>query len=54
VTGWAQIHGLRGDTPIDDRVKYDVWYMENWSIGLDLKILFKTVGGGMFNDEKIA
>ena len=42
MTGWAQIHGLRGDTSIPARVEHDLWYIENWSFGLDLKILFKT------------
>ena len=54
ITGWAQVHGLRGDTSIEARVKYDIWYIENWSLGLDFKILFKTALGGMVNSEKIA
>lgn len=53
ITGWAQIHGLRGDTSIEERVKCDIWYIENWSLGLDLKILFYTAFGGMVNDEKM-
>ena len=53
ITGWAQVNGLRGDTSIEERVKYDIWYIENWSLGLDLKILFKTVFGGMVNSEKL-
>jgi len=53
MTGWAQINGLRGDTSIEDRVKYDIWYIENWSLWLDIKILFKTIFGGMINSEKI-
>ncbi len=53
MTGWAQVNGLRGDTPIDRRVEYDIWYIQNWSISLDLKILFKTVFGGMMNSEKL-
>ena len=53
MTGWAQVHGLRGDTPIDKRVEYDIWYIQNWSVGLDVRILFKTVFGGMVNSEKI-
>jgi exopolysaccharide biosynthesis polyprenyl glycosylphosphotransferase len=44
ITGWAQIHGLRGDTSIADRVRFDNYYIENWSIGLDLKIIIRTVG----------
>ena len=53
ITGWAQINGLRGDTNIEERVKYDLWYIENWSMGLDLRIIFKTVFGGMLNKEII-
>lgn len=53
MTGWAQVNGLRGDTSIEERVKYDIWYIENWSLWLDIKILFKTVFGGMINSEKI-
>ena len=53
MTGWAQVHGLRGDTSIEDRVEYDIWYIENWSFLLDIKILFMTVFGGKFkNNEK--
>jgi exopolysaccharide biosynthesis polyprenyl glycosylphosphotransferase len=43
LTGWAQIHGLRGDTSIIERTRYDVWYIENWSLRLDLKILMRTI-----------
>ena len=53
ITGWAQVHGLRGDTSIEERVKYDIWYIENWSLWLDIHILWKTVFGGMVNSEKI-
>jgi lipopolysaccharide/colanic/teichoic acid biosynthesis glycosyltransferase len=53
ITGWAQVHGLRGDTSIEERVKYDIWYIENWSVALDIRILFKTVFGGMINSEKM-
>jgi len=41
-TGWAQAHGLRGNTPITERTKYDIWYVENWSLMLDLKIIIRT------------
>ena len=51
ITGWAQVNGLRGDTSIEERVQYDLWYIENWSIGLDLKIMLKTALGGMVNKE---
>ena len=54
MTGWAQINGLRGDTDIAERIRYDIWYIENWTVALDIKILFRTVfGGKMVNDEKI-
>ena len=53
MTGWAQIHGLRGDTSIPDRVEHDLWYIDNWSFGLDLLILARTALGGMLNDEKL-
>lgn len=42
ITGWAQVHGLRGNTSIEERTKYDLYYIENWSLFLDVKILFKT------------
>lgn len=54
ITGWAQVHGLRGDTSIEERVKYDIWYIENWSLWLDIFILFKTAFGGMVNSEQLA
>ena len=43
ITGWAQVNGLRGDTSIWERTKYDLWYIENWSLWLDFKIMIKTV-----------
>ena len=43
LTGWAQVNGLRGDTSIYERTKYDLWYVENWSIWLDVKILIRTL-----------
>ena len=43
LTGWAQIHGCRGDTSIKKRIKYDIEYVENWHMGLDLGIMIKTV-----------
>ena len=49
MTGWAQIHGLRGDTSIRRRIEYDLYYIENWTIGLDLKILFLTIFSGFVN-----
>ncbi len=43
ITGWAQIHGCRGDTSINKRIEYDIEYVENWHMGLDLGIMIKTV-----------
>ena len=42
MTGWAQVNGLRGDTSIEDRVQHDLYYLENWSLAFDLKILIQT------------
>ncbi|MGY1690879.1 sugar transferase [Geodermatophilus sp. SYSU D01105] len=44
LTGWAQAHGLRGDTSIEDRARFDNYYIENWSPWLDIKIVLRTVG----------
>ena len=53
ITGWAQIHGFRGDTPIKERVEHDIWYIENWSFWLDIQILLETLFCGRFiNDEQ--
>lgn len=43
ITGWAQVNGLRGDTPLDQRIEYDLYYIKNWSMAFDVKILFLTV-----------
>jgi lipopolysaccharide/colanic/teichoic acid biosynthesis glycosyltransferase len=42
LTGWAQVNGLRGDTSISDRTAFDLWYVENWSLWLDAKIIIRT------------
>ena len=44
LTGWAQVHGLRGNTSIADRARFDNYYIENWSLWLDVKIILRTVG----------
>ena len=49
MTGWAQVNGLRGDTSITKRIEYDLYYIENWSLGFDIKILFFTVFRGFVN-----
>ncbi|MDL2318125.1 undecaprenyl-phosphate glucose phosphotransferase [Eubacteriales bacterium OttesenSCG-928-A19] len=53
ITGWAQVNGYRGDTSIEERIKCDIWYIENWSFALDIAILLRTVFGGMMNAEKL-
>ncbi len=49
ITGWAQVNGFRGDTSIRKRIEYDLYYIENWSVGLDIKILFLTIFKGFIN-----
>ena len=49
ITGWAQINGYRGDTSIRKRIEYDIFYIENWSLGLDFRILFLTIFKGFVN-----
>ena len=49
MTGWAQVHGWRGDTSIEKRIEYDLYYIEHWSIALDFKILWLTVLRGFFH-----
>lgn len=49
LTGWAQVNGYRGDTSIEKRIEYDLYYIENWTAGLDIKILLETVFKGFKN-----
>lgn len=49
ITGWAQVHGWRGDTSIDKRIEYDLFYIENWSLLLDLRIILMTFLNGFKN-----
>ena len=49
MTGWAQVNGYRGNTSIRRRVAYDLYYIENWSMGFDIKIMFLTVFKGFIN-----
>jgi len=47
ITGWAQVHGWRGNTSIRKRIQYDLYYIENWSLKLDLKIMWMTLRQGL-------
>ncbi len=49
ITGWAQVNGWRGNTSIEKRIEYDLYYIENWSVGLDIKIMWLTVVRGLFH-----
>jgi exopolysaccharide biosynthesis polyprenyl glycosylphosphotransferase len=51
LTGWAQVNGLRGNTPIEDRTRYDIYYVENWSLVFDLKIILKTIHAVLFGKD---
>jgi exopolysaccharide biosynthesis polyprenyl glycosylphosphotransferase len=48
ITGWAQINGWRGNTSLEKRIEYDLYYIQNWSVALDLKIMWLTLVRGMF------
>ena len=49
LTGWAQVNGWRGNTPLEKRIEYDLYYIENWSVRLDLKIMWLTLLKGFFH-----
>ncbi|MMZ70206.1 UDP-glucose:undecaprenyl-phosphate glucose-1-phosphate transferase [compost metagenome] len=49
ITGLAQSKGLRGDTSIEDRIEQDIFYIENWSLLFDIKIIWETIRNGMKN-----
>ena len=49
ITGWAQVNGWRGTTSLEKRIEYDLYYIENWSVGLDIKIMWLTVVRGLFH-----
>ncbi|MCX6639895.1 MAG: undecaprenyl-phosphate glucose phosphotransferase [bacterium] len=51
VTGWAQVSGFRGDTSIEERTRYDLYYVENWSLAFDLKILILTIKEVLFSKD---
>lgn len=56
ISGWAQVNGFRGETKdvseMKDRVDYDIWYIENWNLLLDLKIIYRTVINMFDGEEK--
>ena len=49
LTGWAQINGYRGDTSIKRRIEFDIFYIENWTMSFDIKIMFLTIFRGFIN-----
>jgi exopolysaccharide biosynthesis polyprenyl glycosylphosphotransferase len=49
LTGWAQVHGWRGDTSLHERIEHDIYYIQNWSPGLDVRILLMTLWRGFRN-----
>lgn len=49
LTGWAQVHGWRGDTSLHERIEHDIYYIQNWSLGLDVRILLMTLWRGFRN-----
>lgn len=49
ITGWAQVNGWRGDTSLEKRIEYDLYYIENWTLSFDLKIIFLTFFSGFIN-----
>ena len=42
MTGWAQVNGWRGNTDLEERIRHDIWYLENWSLWLDFRIMLQT------------
>ena len=56
ITGWAQVNGARGETEhlwqMEDRIQKDIWYIENWSLWLDIRIIFYTLKNGIVGDDK--
>ncbi len=51
LTGWAQVNGLRGEVPIAERTKYDIYYIENWSLSFDIRIVLKTLSAIIFGKD---
>jgi len=53
LTGWAQIHGHRQNSSIEKRLEHDFYYIQNWSLRLDIKIIWKTIRGGFIDKSAI-
>ena len=53
ITGWAQVNGWRGNTSLEKRIEYDLYYIENWSVSLDIKIMWLTVVRGVFHRDAV-
>ncbi|MEW6320268.1 MAG: undecaprenyl-phosphate glucose phosphotransferase [Acidobacteriota bacterium] len=53
ITGWAQVNGWRGNTSLEKRIEYDLYYIENWSVSLDLKIMWLTLVRGIFANRPV-
>jgi Undecaprenyl-phosphate glucose phosphotransferase len=51
ITGWAQVNGWRGNTSLEKRIEYDLYYIENWSVSLDIKIMWLTLVRGLFSQR---
>ncbi|HFC54265.1 MAG TPA: undecaprenyl-phosphate glucose phosphotransferase, partial [Gammaproteobacteria bacterium] len=51
ITGWAQVNGWRGDTDLKKRIEYDLYYIENWSLWFDLKIIILTLARGFMHEN---
>lgn len=54
LTGWAQVNGLRGDTSIEERTRYDLYYIENWSLLFDIKIILRTIANFLTGKQENA
>ena len=53
LTGWAQVNGYRGDTSIRKRIECDLYYIENWTLGLDFKIILLTISERLYQQKRI-
>ena len=54
ITGWAQVNGWRGDTSLEERIRHDIWYVENWRLGVDLRIMILTLGDCFLGTQRNA